>query len=317
MITSGHGHHDHPAGSAGQCARPRLRNERSIPRPASIGSTTAAKPIISARPAAGPNSPPTRTHISTSTSRKPTVPEGTIYTCPMHPQIRQVGPGSCPICGMALEPEVASLDTPPNPELADMTRRFWVGTCARPAAVRSGDGRPPCRRPRLGRPDPVELDPARVRHPCRALGGLAVLRARLAIAADAQSQHVHPDRDGHGRGLCLQPHRHRRAAVSSRRPSAGMAARSRSTSKPPRSSPFSSCWGRCSSCARARRRPARSRRCLNWRRKPRGASATMAPTMRSRSTACRLAIGCASGRAKRCRWTASFSKAVPRSMNRW
>ena len=55
------------------------------------------------------------------------VPEGTIYTCPMHPQIRQVGPGSCPICGMALEPEVASLDTAPNPELADMTRRFWIG----------------------------------------------------------------------------------------------------------------------------------------------------------------------------------------------
>jgi Cu+-exporting ATPase len=55
------------------------------------------------------------------------VPEGTIYTCPMHPEIRQVGPGSCPICGMALEPEVASLDAPPNPELADMTRRFWIG----------------------------------------------------------------------------------------------------------------------------------------------------------------------------------------------
>ncbi len=58
---------------------------------------------------------------------RPTVPEGTIYTCPMHPQIRQIGPGSCPICGMALEPEVASLDAPPNPELADMTRRFWIG----------------------------------------------------------------------------------------------------------------------------------------------------------------------------------------------
>jgi P-type Cu+ transporter len=55
------------------------------------------------------------------------VPEGTIYTCPMHPQIRQVGPGTCPICGMALEPEVASLDAQPNPELADMTRRFWIG----------------------------------------------------------------------------------------------------------------------------------------------------------------------------------------------
>src|SRR5713101_2061217 len=58
---------------------------------------------------------------------KTAVPEGTIYTCPMHPQIRQVGPGHCPICGMALEPEVASLDAPPNPELADMTRRFWIG----------------------------------------------------------------------------------------------------------------------------------------------------------------------------------------------
>jgi P-type Cu+ transporter len=55
------------------------------------------------------------------------VPEGAIYTCPMHPEVRQVGPGSCPICGMALEPEVASLDAEPNPELADMTRRFWIG----------------------------------------------------------------------------------------------------------------------------------------------------------------------------------------------
>ena len=62
-----------------------------------------------------------------SNKPKATAPQGTIYTCPMHPQIRQVGPGSCPICGMALEPEVASLDAPPNPELADMTRRFWVG----------------------------------------------------------------------------------------------------------------------------------------------------------------------------------------------
>jgi Cu+-exporting ATPase len=53
------------------------------------------------------------------------VPEGTIYTCPMHPEIRQIGPGACPICGMALEPELATGG--PNPELADMTRRFWIG----------------------------------------------------------------------------------------------------------------------------------------------------------------------------------------------
>ncbi|MFZ1105455.1 MAG: heavy metal translocating P-type ATPase [Hyphomicrobiaceae bacterium] len=55
------------------------------------------------------------------------VPAGTIYTCPMHPEIRQQGPGSCPICGMALEPEIVSADSAPNPELADMTQRFWIG----------------------------------------------------------------------------------------------------------------------------------------------------------------------------------------------
>jgi Cu+-exporting ATPase len=55
------------------------------------------------------------------------VSEGVIYTCPMHPEYHQIGPGSCPICGMALEPEVVTLDAPPNAELADMTRRFWVG----------------------------------------------------------------------------------------------------------------------------------------------------------------------------------------------
>jgi Cu+-exporting ATPase len=53
-------------------------------------------------------------------------PAGTIYTCPMHPQIRQDHPGNCPICGMALEPEVAAEAAGPSAELTDMTRRFWV-----------------------------------------------------------------------------------------------------------------------------------------------------------------------------------------------
>jgi Cu+-exporting ATPase len=52
---------------------------------------------------------------------------GAIYTCPMHPQIRQAGPGNCPICGMALEPVEATADAAPNLELADMSRRFWIG----------------------------------------------------------------------------------------------------------------------------------------------------------------------------------------------
>jgi Cu+-exporting ATPase len=55
------------------------------------------------------------------------VPDGTIYTCPMHPEIRQVGPGACPICGMALEPLLVAAEASPNDELSDMTRRFWIG----------------------------------------------------------------------------------------------------------------------------------------------------------------------------------------------
>src|SRR5579883_192830 len=55
------------------------------------------------------------------------LPEGTIYTCPMHPQSRQLGPGFCPICGMALEPEIAWAGEGPSSELIDMTRRFWIG----------------------------------------------------------------------------------------------------------------------------------------------------------------------------------------------
>lgn len=49
-----------------------------------------------------------------------------MYTCPMHPEIRQRGPGNCPKCGMALEPEMPSLEEGANPELVDMTRRFWI-----------------------------------------------------------------------------------------------------------------------------------------------------------------------------------------------
>ncbi|WP_186420104.1 heavy metal translocating P-type ATPase [Bosea sp. CS1GBMeth4] len=55
------------------------------------------------------------------------VAEGTIYTCPMHPRIRQAQPGNCPICGMALEPEMPSPDTGPSAEFRDMRRRFCIG----------------------------------------------------------------------------------------------------------------------------------------------------------------------------------------------
>jgi P-type Cu+ transporter len=67
------------------------------------------------------------TYLEPTAKAAAPVQAGTIYTCPMHPEIRQEGPGTCPICGMALEPELVTGDTAPNPELADMTRRFWIG----------------------------------------------------------------------------------------------------------------------------------------------------------------------------------------------
>ena len=108
--------------------------------------------------------------------------EGAIYTCPMHPEIRQEGPGTCPICGMALEPEVMTADTAPNPELADMSRRFWIGLALSiPVMAIEWSGM------LLGRAladaGASELHPVRLRHAGGAVGGLAVLRARLAVAA--------------------------------------------------------------------------------------------------------------------------------------
>jgi len=69
-------------------------------------------------------------HYLSGAHRKPAeeAPAGTLYTCPMHPEIVQEGPGDCPICGMALEPKgVPAGDEGPNPELVDFTRRFWIG----------------------------------------------------------------------------------------------------------------------------------------------------------------------------------------------
>ncbi len=65
-------------------------------------------------------------YLSDSKRAEPVAETGAMWTCPMHPEIRQQGPGTCPICGMALEPEEPSLDDAPNPELIDFTRRLWV-----------------------------------------------------------------------------------------------------------------------------------------------------------------------------------------------
>jgi Cu+-exporting ATPase len=67
------------------------------------------------------------THVAKVISPLAPVGAGVIYTCPMHPQIRQVGPGNCPICGMTLEPVKATAESGESGELVDMTRRFWIG----------------------------------------------------------------------------------------------------------------------------------------------------------------------------------------------
>src|SRR5687768_11655672 len=66
-------------------------------------------------------------YLAPKTAPPPTMAElDAIYTCPMHPEVRQKGPGACPFCGMALEPAMVTLDEGPNLELIDMTRRFWI-----------------------------------------------------------------------------------------------------------------------------------------------------------------------------------------------
>ena len=79
-----------------------------------------------------------RGHAQTSQGRssspgatvEASAPNGTIFTCPMHPDIEQNRPGPCPICGMALEPVLVSATIEPNHELLDMSRRLWIGAAA-------------------------------------------------------------------------------------------------------------------------------------------------------------------------------------------
>jgi P-type Cu+ transporter len=70
---------------------------------------------------------PAKYHELGTATAATSAPEGATYTCPMHPEIQLTGPGNCPICGMGLEPVLATAETGPSPELVDMVRRFWIG----------------------------------------------------------------------------------------------------------------------------------------------------------------------------------------------
>ena len=70
---------------------------------------------------------PDRESVMHPSAKAKPLPDPAEYTCPMHPQVRQMGPGHCPICGMALEPVLPIAEAGDSPELRDMTRRFWIG----------------------------------------------------------------------------------------------------------------------------------------------------------------------------------------------
>ena len=164
----------------------------------------------------------------------PAVPEGTIYTCPMHPEVRQVGPGSCPICGMALEPVLVSAEQGPNVELIDMNRRFWIGlVLSLPVVALEMGGH------LTGLGHYVSQSTSNwiqmiLATPVVLWGGLAVFRARLAIAAHPQFEHVHAHRHGDRRCLGIQHRCHAHAGDISGSVSHQLAAPSRCTSKPRR-----------------------------------------------------------------------------------
>src|SRR5271155_3806061 len=98
----------------------------ATPPPAAVASAAYVCPMCPEVRASKPGACP-----SCGMALEPEVPVSstrTQYTCPMHPEIVRPGPGSCPICGMALEPRTVSASAQENPELRDMTRRFWVST---------------------------------------------------------------------------------------------------------------------------------------------------------------------------------------------
>jgi P-type Cu+ transporter len=97
-------------------------------RPAAVPMALHRHPAVPPGAAPSPAAPASAPPVATApVATAPSAPDTRIYTCPMDPEVRQVGPGPCPICGMALEPLEISLEETGNPELDDMTRRFWIG----------------------------------------------------------------------------------------------------------------------------------------------------------------------------------------------
>ena len=148
-------------------------------------------------------------YLTPAAAAPPTAAEDAHWTCPMHPQIIRAGPGSCPICGMALEPMVPAAGDAANPELRGMTRRFWVGVALSLPLLAMGMA-DHVAKPALDMliaPRSVVWLQLILATPVVLVGRLAVFPARLELAPQPPAQHVHPDRARHRCGLPLQPRR--------------------------------------------------------------------------------------------------------------
>ena len=160
-----------------------------------------------------------------------TMHKDAIYTCPMHPEVRQVGPGACPICGMALEPVVVTAEAPANPELLDMTRRFWIGLALALPVVGAGNGRPFCRPRRMADPECRHLIQLALATPVVLWAGWPFFVRGWHSFVTRKPQYVLADRGGDRRRLGLQRRCDAGAADCSRRPFAATKERSPSISR--------------------------------------------------------------------------------------
>ena len=133
------------------------------------------------------------------------VPEGTLYICPMGPEVVRYAPDGCPICGMALKPMTPNLDEAPNPELVDFKRRL-LDRCAL-GARRAGAryGRPSRHSLRaLAGTDGLSLAASSPRDAGGALDRRPLLQARLGVDRQSQPEHVDPDRHRRRRRFRVQ-----------------------------------------------------------------------------------------------------------------
>ena len=163
-------------------------------------------------------------------------PADAIYTCPMHPEIEQVGPGFCPICGMALEPKTVTLEEGPSAEYARHAPPVLGERRAVAAAAGLGDGRAPARarlatRSRASSAHWLQLALAT---PVVLWAGWPIFVRCWASFAQAQPEHVDPDRDRRRRRLRLQRGRDAGARDLPGRVPRSRRARSTSTSRPRR-----------------------------------------------------------------------------------